>query len=183
MSKKIEVVKNLIPIDKVENKILLIRGEKVMLDRDLAELYGVETKVLNQAVKRNKKRFPDDFMFRLTKMESEYLVTEGCFGEGLRSQFVTLKKSTLRGLHIKYLPYVFTEQGVAMLSSVLKSDKAIAVNITIMRTFVKIRKLVYSYDELSKKIMQMEKKYDKSIVKIFEIINKLMDDKEDDKKK
>ena len=99
-----------------------------------------------------------DFMFQLTRMESEYLVTEGCFGEGLRSQFVTLKKSTLRGLHIKYLPYVFTEQGVAMLSSVLKSDKAIAVNITIMRTFVKIRKLVYSYDELSKKIMQMEKK-------------------------
>ncbi|MFH1233053.1 MAG: ORF6N domain-containing protein [Patescibacteria group bacterium] len=170
---------NIIPLEKIENEILLIRGEKVMLDRVLAELYGVETKVLNQAVKRNKKRFPDDFMFQLTRMEAEYLVLENAIP--LRSQIVTLKN--LRGLHVKYLPYVFTEQGVAMLSSVLKSDKAIEVNVTIMRAFVKIRKLVYSYDELAKKIMQMEKKYDKSIVKIFEIINKLMDNKDDDKNK
>lgn len=190
---------NLIPIEKIENKILLIRGEKVMLDRDLAELYGVGTKVLNQAVKRNKKRFPDDFMFQLTRMEAEYLASEDCAGGVLRSQIMTLniknaknkgKRESLRSQIVtsrwggqRYSPYVFTEQGVAMLSSVLKSERAIDMNIIIMRAFVKIRKLVYSYDELSKKIMQMEKKYDKSIVRIFEIINKLMEDKDDDKNK
>ena len=194
---------DIIPIEKIENKILLIQGMKVMLDRDLAELYGVETRILNQAVKRNKKRFPDDFMFQLTRMEAEYLVSEGCFREALisqfvisnkktnkskikneisRSQFATLKKDG-RGSNIKYLPYVFTEQGVAMLSSVLKSERAVKMNIIIMRAFVKIRKLVYSYDELANKIMAMEKKYDKSIVKIFEIINKLMEDKVEDKNK
>jgi len=149
---------DIISIEKIENKILLIQGMKVMLDRDLAELYGVETRILNQAVKRNKKRFPDDFMFQLTRMEAEYLVSEGCFREALisqfvisnkktnkskikneisRSQFATLKKDG-RGSNIKYLPYVFTEQGVAMLSSVLKSERAVKMNIIIMRRLLKL---------------------------------------------
>ncbi|MDR4499691.1 MAG: ORF6N domain-containing protein [Candidatus Scalindua sp.] len=136
-----------IPKDYVESKILLMRDKKVMLDRDLALLYGVETKVLNQAVKRNKGRFPEDFMFQLTK--DEY--------NSLRSQIVTLK----RGQHRKYPPYVFTEQGVAMLSSVLNSEKAIQVNIQIMRTFTKLREMMISYKELQKKIESMEKRHDK----------------------
>ena len=132
---------SLIPLEKIENKILLVRGEKVMLDSDLAELYGVETRVLNQAVKRNIERFPDDFMFQLTEYEADYLESEGGIGDSLRSQNVTLKHKNSqnsqnlrsqnvilkkgRGEHRKYLPYVFTEQGVAMLSSVLKSKKAV----------------------------------------------------------
>ncbi len=187
MNKKI---KNLIPLDKIENKVILMRGQKVMLDRDLAELYGVETKVLNQAVKRNKERFPDDFMFQLTRMEAEYLALQDVIP--LRSQFVTLKKEyakdigkrgnsrsqivTLKmgwGKNIKFLPYVFTEQGVAMLSSVLKSQRAIQTNIVIMRTFVKIRNLVYSYKDLAEKIERIERTYNKKFSKIFEILNHL----------
>ncbi len=114
----------------IEKKIFLIRGLNVMLDSGLTELYRVETKVLNQAVKRNLKRFPGDFMVQLTKEENK----------ALRSQFVTLKPG--RGHHRKYLPYAFTEQGVAMLSSVLNSERAIQVNIAIMRVFVNIRRLV-----------------------------------------
>lgn len=114
-------------IEEIRNRIYDIRGRQVMLDKDLAELYGVETKVLNQAVRRNIKRFPDDFMFQLIQEEWDFL----------RSQIVTLKKG--RGEHSKYLPYAFTEQGVAMLSSVLRSDTAIEVNIRIMRTFVAVR--------------------------------------------
>lgn len=170
---------NLLPVERIENKILLIRGEKVMLDRDLAELYGVAVKVLNQAVKRNKERFPEDFMFQLTKLEAEYLVSQNIIP--LRSQTVTLKN--MRGKHIKFLPYVFTEQGVAMLSTVLRSKKAIEMNIAIMRAFVKIRKLIYSYEELSKKIWEMEKKYDKKIVEIFKFLNKLMKVDERENKK
>ena len=124
----------IIPQELIEKKIYLIRGQKVMLDRDLAALYDVETKVLNQAVKRNIKRFPLDFMFQLTQTEASDLS---------RSQFVTLKK----GHNIKYLPYAFTENGVAMLSGVLNSDLAITANIQIMRTFTKLRELMaYSYD-------------------------------------
>ena len=114
---------------RIQSLIYEIRGYKVMVDRDLAKLYGVETKVLNQAVKRNIKRFPEDFMFQLTHEEC------------LRSQFVTL--NTKQGHHLKYLPYAFTEQGVAMLSSVLRSDAAIEVNIRIMRAFVSIRNRYY----------------------------------------
>ena len=115
-------------IEELRNRIHVIRGQQVMLDKDLAELYGVEVRVLNQGVKRNLKRFPSDFMFQLTKEEYD----------SLRSQFVTLKNG--RGEHTKYLPYAFTEQGVAMLSSVLRSETAIEVNIRIMRAFVAIRK-------------------------------------------
>ncbi|MCK5509985.1 ORF6N domain-containing protein [Candidatus Parcubacteria bacterium] len=167
------------PLEKIENKILLIRGQKVMLDRDLAMLYGVTTKRLNEQVKRNIERFPSDFMFRLTKMETEFLEKEGIFDDSLRSQFATLKKG--RGKHIKYFPYVFTEQGVAMLSSVLKSKKAVETNILIMRTFVKIRKLVYSYKDLADKIMKIEKEGNKKFTEIFRILDILM--KEDKNKK
>lgn len=164
-----------------------------MLDRDLAVLYGVETRVLNQAVKRNIERFPDDFMFQLTRMEAEYLEAEekevlksqfvtsksGILSskQVLRSQIVTLKnKEDRRGQHIKYLPYVFTEQGVAMLSSVLKSKRAIEMNIAIMRAFVKIRNLIYSYKDLAEKIEKIEKKYDKQIGRIFEVLDGLVKD-------
>ena len=120
----------LVPVEIIQNKIYLIRGHKVILDKDLAELYNVSTKQLKQQVHRNLKRFPIDFMFELTWKETE----------SLRSQFVTLK----RGEHIKYLPYAFTEQGVAMLSSVLNSDRAIEVNIQIMRVFTKLREMMIS---------------------------------------
>ena len=120
----------------IKNKIYEIRGQRVMLDRDLAQLYGVETKVLNQAVRRNLERFPEDFMFELTKAEANLLEISS------RSQFVTLNKG--RGANLKYAPLVFTEQGVAMLSSVLRSSTAIQVNISIMRAFVTMRNYVSS---------------------------------------
>ncbi len=153
----------LIPIENIESKILLIRGKKVMLDKDLARLYGVSTKRLNEQVKRNKYRFPEDFMFQLTKEETN----------SLRSQIATLK----RGHHTKYFPYAFTEQGVAMLSSVLNSKKAILVNIQIMRTFTKLKEIMASHKELSHKLNQLETKitkYDSEIQSIFEAIRQLM---------
>lgn len=152
---------SLIPAERIEKCILLIRGQKVMLDRDLADLYRVSTKVLNQAVKRNLNRFPSDFMFRLTWQESSRL---------LRSQFVTLKQ----GQHLKYRPYVFTEQGVAMLSSVLRSDRAIAVNIAIMRAFVRLREILSTHKELARKLEEMERKYDEQFQVVFEAIRQLM---------
>lgn len=128
----------------IESLIYEIRGQKVMLDRDLAKLYGVETKVLNQAVKRNIKRFPEDFMFQLT------------YDECLRSQIVTL--NTKQGHHLKYLPHVFTEQGVAMLSSVLKSNTAIEVNIRIMRTFVSLRNYLSGTQAISAELEAIKTK-------------------------
>ncbi|MFK3616713.1 ORF6N domain-containing protein [Coxiella burnetii] len=144
----------------IERQILLIRGEKVILDADLAKLYGVETKVLVQAVKRNKDRFPSDFMFQLSQVE---------FSD-LRSQFVT---STWGGR--RYPPYAFTEQGVAMLSSVLRSSRAVAVNIEIMRTFVKLRRLLDSNDKLRKKLEALEQKYDEQFNAVFKVIRQLME--------
>ena len=129
---------------RIQSLIYEIRGYKVMVDRDLAKLYGVETKVLNQAVKRNIKRFPEDFMFQLTHEEC------------LRSQFVTL--NTKQGHHLKYLPYAFTEQGVAMLSSVLRSDAAIEVNIRIMRAFVSIRNQIYAVKHLNSELETIKAK-------------------------
>jgi hypothetical protein len=129
----------------IEEKILLIRGQKVMMDRDLALLYGVETRVLNQSVKRNIKRFPSDFMFQLTDLEFEKWI----------SQFVT-SKSEKKGL--RKLPFVFTEQGVAMISSVLKSETAIEVNIQIIRIVTRMRQLILSHKDLLLKIEQIEKK-------------------------
>ncbi|MDZ4185962.1 MAG: ORF6N domain-containing protein [Desulfuromonadales bacterium] len=163
-----------IPQELIERSILLVRGQKVMLDEDLAELYGVEIRVLNQAVKRNSKRFPDDFMFQL--MAEEY--TE-C--QALRSHFVILKGG--RGQHRKYLPQVFTEQGVAMLSSVLNSDRAIDVNIQIMRAFVKLRELVASNRELSLRLDELEQKYDVRFSMVFDAIRQLMTPPETKKRK
>jgi len=161
----------LVVMASIEAKILLIRGQKVMLDADLAELYEVETKVLNQAVKRNIERFPDDFMFQLTAEEFANLRKQ-TDTSNLRSQIVTLK--TGRGQHRKYLPYAFTEQGVAMLSSVLRSSRAIEVNIAIMRTFVQLRKMLTSNAELSRQLIAMEKNYDIKFKAIFEAIHQLM---------
>ncbi|MGB6872549.1 MAG: ORF6N domain-containing protein [Dehalococcoidia bacterium] len=154
--------KSLIPVDRIEKAILLIRGQKVMLDADLAELYGVETRVLVQAVKRNLERFPEDFMFQLNKDDVDFL----------RSQIVTLKKG--RGQHSKYLPYAFTEQGVAMLSSVLRSWRAIQVNIEIMRAFIRLRQMLASHVELARKLDAIEKKYDAQFKQVFEAIRQLM---------
>lgn len=151
-----------VPDDRIVKAIYLIRGQKVMLDKDLADLYGVKTKVLNQAVARNLKRFPDDFMFQLSQEENEFL----------RSQIVTLKKG--RGHHRKYLPFVFTEQGVAMLSSVLKSERAVLVNIEIMRTFVRLRRMLAGHEELAHKLAALEKKYDSQFKVIFDAIRELM---------
>ncbi len=149
----------LIPHERIESSILLIRGEKVMLDSDLAVLYGVETRVLVQAVKRNIERFPDDFMFQLNKEEADFL----------RSQIVTSSWGGRR-----YLPYVFTEQGVAMLSSVLKSDRAVLVNIEIMRAFVKLRRMLASNAALSRKLNALENKYDVQFKAVFDAIRQLM---------
>ncbi len=151
----------LIPIEHIEQKILLIRGHKVILDSDLAALYGVETKKLIQAVKRNIDRFPLDFMFILENQE----VTN------LRSQFVT---SSLGYGGRRFNPYVFTEQGVAMLSSVLHSPRAIKVNIEIMRAFVQLRQLLMSHKELAEKLDKMEKTYDNNFRIVFQHLRQLM---------
>jgi hypothetical protein len=149
-----------IPAERIEKAILLVRGQKVMLDRDLAELYGVTTGNLNKAVKRNLDRFPPDFMFQLK--QEEY--------ESLRFQFGILKK----GQHSKYLPYAFTEQGVAMLSSVLRSKRAVHVNIEIMRAFVRLRQFLSAHKELEQKLEEMEMKYDEQFQVVFEAIRQLM---------
>lgn len=162
-------MKDLVISEVIEQKIFLIRGQKVMLDRDLAVLYGIQVKVLNQAVRRNKKRFPEDFAFRLTKEENNTL----------RSQIVTL---TEKSVDI-YPPYVFTDYGVAMLSSVLNSDRAIAVNIQIIRTFTKLRKLLSTHEELLKKIEAMEKGYDRQFRIVFDILRELREKPKKEMKK
>ena len=153
---------SLVPVERIEKAILLVRKQKVLLDADLAALYGVETRVLVQAVKRNLERFPEDFMFQLSREETDFL----------RSQIVTLKMG--RGQHRKYLPYVFTEQGVAMLSSVLRSSRAIQVNIEIMRAFIRLRQMLASHAELARKFDALEKKYDAQFKEVFEAIRQLM---------
>ena len=158
----------LVPIELIASKIYLIRGIKVMLDKDLAGLYDVETKVLKQVVRRNINRFPSDFMFELTKDEFN----------NLRSQIVTSSWGGAR-----YLPMVFTEQGVAMLSSVLKSDRAIQVNIQIMRAFTQLRKMLSTHEDLKRKIESMEKKYDEQFQIVFEAIKQLIETDEKPKKK
>jgi phage regulator Rha-like protein len=148
------------PAERIERAILMIRGEKVILDAELAGLYGVETRVLVQAVKRNAERFPPDFMFQLTQEEFTLL----------RSQSVTSRGWGGR----RYPPYAFTEQGVAMLSSVLKSPRAIQVNIEIMRAFVRLRQLLATHAELAQKLADLEAKYDEQFAVIFEAIKQLM---------
>lgn len=160
---------DLIPSERIEKPIYLIRGEKVMLDHDLAWLYEVETKVLNRAVKRNLQRFPADFMFQLTPAEADFL----------RCQIGTSKNG--RGGR-RYLPYVFTEQGVAMLSSVLNSERAILVNVEIMRAFVKLRQMLASNSELSRRLDKLESKYDKQFRVVFDAIRQLMSTPDRDRK-
>lgn len=153
----------------IEKNILIIRGHNVMLDEHLAELYGVETKMLLRAVKRNKDRFPDDFMFQLNRAEAE----------NLRYHFGT--SSSWGGR--RYLPYAFTEQGVAMLSSVLRSKRAVAVNIEIMRAFVKLRQLLATHEDLARKLAALEKKYDSHFKIVFDAIRQLMAPPEKPKRK
>ncbi|MFZ3208865.1 MAG: ORF6N domain-containing protein [Geobacteraceae bacterium] len=166
-------MESLVPVEVIEGKILLLRGCKVMLDRDLAELYGVETRVLNQAVKRNLERFPDDFMFSLTREEI-----------GRISQFVTSSSGGGHG-SLKFSKNVmaFTEYGIAMLSSVLNSPRAIQVNIQIMRTFGKFREMIASRKDLAKKLVEMEKKYDAQFKVVFNAIRELMSQPEPKKRK
>jgi len=150
----------------IQNKIYEIRGQNVMLDFDLAELYEVETRVLKQAVRRNIDRFPEDFLFELTKEEYD----------SLRSQIVTLEKG--RGKHSKYNPFAFTEQGVAMLSGVLKSAVAVQMNISIMRAFVVIRQYALSHKDLTEKLKEIETKYDKKFEDIYQAINYLIGERD-----
>jgi phage regulator Rha-like protein len=155
----------LIPKNLVEQKIIMLRGKKVMLSQDLAELYGVEVKVLNQAVKRNIERFPGDFMFQLTSSEVTVL----------RSQIVTLEPG--RGRYSKYLSYAFTEQGVAMLSSVLRSRKAIRVNIEIMRAFARLREILATNKDFARRLEELERKFnthDHQFQSVFDAIRELM---------
>lgn len=146
----------------ISHKIIEIRGHKVMLDFDLATLYNTETRTLKQAVRRNIHRFPEDFMFELTKDE----------WNSIRSQIVILKSG--RGQHSKYLPFAFTEQGVAMLSSVLNNEKAIEINIAIMRSFVSLRKFALTYEELKKRVTEIEQQFPD----IYKALNHLMDSKQ-----
>jgi hypothetical protein len=158
-------VPNLIPQEQIEKKIYLLRGNKVMFDRDLAELYEVKTKRLNEQVKRNIKRFPEDFMFQLNKEELE----------NWKSQFA-ISNSIKMGLRKR--PYVFTENGVAMLSSVLNSDRAIQVNIQIMRAFTRIRELLNTHKDLAHKLDDLERKvqkHDMDIQMVFQVIKQLME--------
>ena len=158
-------MKALIHQDIIEQEILLIRGHRVILDRDLAKLYDVDTRRLNEQVKRNLQRFPEDFMFQLTKEESEFL----------RSQFATLKAG--RGQHRKYLPYVFTEHGAIMAASVLNSKRAVEMSIRVVRTFIKLRQLLTTHKELAYKLSELERKiekHDTEIQAIFEAIRQLM---------
>jgi len=162
----------LVPIELIQSKIMVIRGEKVMIDRDLAQLYSVSTKALNQAVTRNRKRFPPDFMFRVIKEEKDELVTN-C------DRFRPLK-------HSSFMPRAFTEQGVAMLSSVLNTDLAIEVNIAIMRAFVQLRKITSSQTQLARKLQEIEPRledHDGHIQAVFEAIRQLMASPETPQKK
>ncbi len=166
----------LIPLERVEKLILLLRGEKVLLGQQLAELYGVPVKVLIQAVKRNRSRFPEDFMFQLSREEFNHVKSQAVTanaGGSLRSQFVTLK----RGQHLKYLPYAFTEQGVAMLSSVLRSERAVQVNVAIMRAFVSLRRMLSANEGLARKLAELERRlegHDQAIKSLFDAIRELM---------
>ncbi len=163
MVKKKSSAAGLVPQETIESRILLIRGKKVMLDRTLAKLYGVPTKSLNLAVKRNMSRFPEDFMFQLSKKEDE----------SLRFQFETSKRGGRR-----YLPYAFTEHGILMLSSVLNSERAIQVNIAIMRVFVKLKEMISAHKELMHKLGELERKveeHDEEICSIFDAIRRLME--------
>jgi hypothetical protein len=151
---------DIIPSEIIEQRIFIIRDQKVMLDFHIAELYQVETKTLKRAVRRNKDRFPEDFCFELTQQEYT----------SLRYQLGTLK----RGEHSKYLPFAFTEQGIAMLSGILQSPRAVQVNIAIMRSFVRLRQVLAAHKDLVQKLEEMEKKYDKQFQIVFDAIRQIL---------
>lgn len=159
MSKALAIV----PAERIQQAIFLIRGEKVILASDLAKLYGVTTKRLNEQVKRNRARFPDDFMFQLTSEEAESLRRS-------RSQFATLK----RGRNIKYLPYAFTEHGAIMAANVLNSERAVQASVAVVRAFVRLRQMLASNAELARKFEELEKKYDAQFKVVFDAIRQLM---------
>lgn len=161
-------MKSIIPVKAIENKIFLIRGQKVMLDRDLAALYGVKTKYLNQQVSRNIDRFPPSFMFRLSAEEKTELVAN-C------NRFSSLK-------HSNFTPYAFTEHGVAMLASVLKSKIAVKISIRIIETFVRLRQMIAANSELSRRLDELESKYDAQFKAVFAAIRGLMSTPEEPKK-
>jgi phage regulator Rha-like protein len=164
MAKTIEG--QIIPPERIESRIFVLRGHRVMLDRDLAGLYGVATRVLNQAVKRNKDRFPDDFMFPLTKEEAAHVLAS-------RSQTVTLK----RGQNVKYAPHVFTEHGAVMLANVLRSRVAIRASIQVVRAFVHLRQMVASSREITEKLESLERKvgkHDADLQNILAILKELL---------
>jgi hypothetical protein len=165
---KSTIVKTNIPVERIEQRIFILRGHKVMLSTDLASLYEVEPRALVQAVKRNLERFPSDFMFQLTADEFE----------NLKSQFVTSSWGGMR----RAMPYAFTEQGVAMLASVLNSRRAVQVNIEIMRAFVRLRKLLTTHVDLARKIEALEEKYDVQFKMVFEAIRDLMSEQDEDEK-
>lgn len=161
-------------VEQIESRIFIIRGQKVMLDADLAELYGVEIRALNQAVKRNAERFPEDFMLQLTSEEFA----------ALRSQIVILKNG--RGQHRKYMPYAFTEHGALMLGNVLKSERAVEVSLMVVRAFVHLRELVSGHKELAQKLNQLERKvgaHDRAIAELINAIRQLMSPNEIKKKR
>ena len=164
MNDKTSKARSLIPLERIERSILLIRGQKVMLDRDLAKLYGVETRALNQAVRRNIDRFPEDFMFRLTREEI------------MRISQIVISSAHPGGKTLKFSKNVmaFTEHGVAMLSSVLNSSRAVQVNIQIMRTFAKLREIISQHKDLAKRLDELEKKYDAQFKVVFDAIRELM---------
>ncbi|MBK9990201.1 MAG: ORF6N domain-containing protein [Verrucomicrobia bacterium] len=181
-----------IPVEQIDSRILLVRGQKVLLDRDLARLYGVETKAINQAVKRNPERFPADFMFQLTVAENAALLKSQTVTSNektsdkslndkdlLRSQIVTSKVNPGSGGR-RYCPFAFTEQGVAMLSGLLNSSRAIQVNIEIMRAFVRFRQMLSTHVDLARKLKALEKKYDAQFKVVFEAINELMEPVDED---
>jgi hypothetical protein len=155
----------------IQNKIFELRGQKVMLDFDLAALYEVETRAFNQAVKRNIERFPDDFMFQLTKKEWDTLLT------GNSSQFVT---GTLKHRSSTYLPYAFTEHGVTMVASILRSEKAVKMNIAIVRAFIALREMAMHYKELAQKIEELEKKYNKQFGDVYQALNLLLEERNEE---
>jgi hypothetical protein len=157
----VDTVTPAVPLEIIQERIFVLRGQKVMLSSHLAQLYDVEPKVLIQAVKRNINRFPSDFVYQLTTEEYDHF---------LKSQIVTSRQGGVR----RAMPYAFTEQGVAMLSSVLRSDRAVQVNIAIMRTFVRLREMIASHETLARKLEEMETKYDKQFAIVFDAIRELM---------
>ena len=165
-------MKELIPHERIEQRIFLVRGHRVMIDRDLAELYGVRTKYLNQQVRRNIKRFPQEFMFSLTEEERDELVA-------ICNRFKTMK-------HSSFLPYAFTEHGVAMLASVLKSGRAIKISIIIVKTFVKLREIISTHKELAYKLKELEnrvEKHDSKIQVILQAIKQLLEPSKEPKRR